>query len=123
MVKANRREVSFGIGLQVRAIVACHDETNLVDFDKDLLSALFDGNTLGLLCLHAENNLFTHAGDSLNEKLGFNRFDQVVDGIHLERIKRVFSISRNEHDGWRELQMLQGLGELQRTASQLLRAC
>ena len=110
--QAYGREEAVDASLQVRIIVACHNVANVIDVDEDLLAALFNGNALGLLGLCMKQHMFAHASKSVGKTLGFNRLNQVIDGIDLERIQSKFAISSNEYHGRRVLQMLQSLCEL-----------
>ena len=60
-----------------------------------------------------QRHLLAHARDGLSQTLGLNRLYQIIDGVHLERIKGIFAIGGHEHHRRRELQMLQSLGKLQ----------
>ena len=111
--ETHRGEVAVRIRLQVGVVVARHDETNLVDADKDLLAALLNGDALGLLRLHVQRHMLAHTGDSLGKALRFNRFHQVVDRAHLECVEGELAVRGHEHHRRRELEMLQRLGELQ----------
>ena len=111
--QAHRGEVAVRVGLQVCVIVARHDEANLIDADEDLLAALFHRNALGLLGLHMQRNVLADACKRLGEALGLNRFHQVIDGVHLERVERMLAVGGDEHHRGREFQVLQRLGQLQ----------
>ena len=105
-------EVAVVVGLQVRVIVARHDETNAVDRDENLLAALFDRNALRLAGLHMQRDVFARAVHSLLQAIGFDGLHQIIDGIHLEALERVLAVGGNENDRRRIFQTLQGLGEL-----------
>ena len=110
--QAYGREETVNASLQVRIIVARHNIANVIDVDEDLLATLFNGNTLSLLGLCMKQHMFAHTGKSMGKTLGFNRLNQVIDGIDFERIQGKFAISSNEYHGRRVLQMLQSLREL-----------
>ena len=99
--------------MQIRVVVACHDETDLIDADEDLLAGLLDRDALGLLGLRMQLHVLAHADDGLRQAIGFDRLHQVIDGVDFERVQREFAVGGNEHDRRRELQVLQGFRQLQ----------
>ena len=60
-----------------------------------------------------QRDAFAHAGDGLGQTIGFDRLDQVIDCVDLERVEGELAVGGDEHDRRRVLEMLQGLGELQ----------
>ena len=73
----DRGEVTIGIGLQVRIIIARHNVANAIDGDENLLAALLDRNALGLGCLHVQGYVFGGAIDGLMQT---NRSRQALPG-------------------------------------------
>ena len=60
-----------------------------------------------------QRHMLAHTRDRLGKTLAFDGLDQVVDGVHLERVERELAVGGDEHDGGRELEVLQRVGELQ----------
>ena len=111
--KRDGRKEAVSIRVDAGVVVLRLDVANLVHGDEHLAAALLHGDAL-LRGVARGRGLHDglHLVERAVEPVGLNGLHEIVDGVHVERLERVFAVRGHKHHRRRVLQLVQGFGKL-----------